>query len=192
MKPLLRSSVCIGALIRETCLVLVMIKISQFELMRSAPITKLEPLPVETHQLQGEFASKPSSSYHQLNSFMQVHKLSSTSNNITCNDGSSVGYYMRLNNHSKSWIIYLQGGGFCWSEESCQQRWQRNRNLMSSHSWPKTKTGKLLERYTFLRCEMAKIELSARLADRTAPFSHNLLICKSKIFNLSLNGNTAL
>lgn len=75
---------------------------------------------------------------------MQLHKLSiSKSNNITCNDGSSIGYYKRLNNHSKSWIIYLQGGGFCASEESCNQRWQRTPYLMSSNYWSKSKTGKL-------------------------------------------------
>lgn len=82
----------------------------------------------------------------QVNTLMQVHKLNPTAsnNNITCNDGSPVGYYMRLNNHSKSWVIYLQGGGFCGNEESCQQRWQRSPHLMSSNFWPKTKSGKLI------------------------------------------------
>lgn len=81
----------------------------------------------------------------QMDSTMQVHKISpvsSNNNNITCNDGSPIGYYKRLNSHSKSWIIYLQGGGFCGSEESCQQRWQRSPQLMSSNYWPRTKIGK--------------------------------------------------
>lgn len=78
----------------------------------------------------------------QVDPFMQLHKLSK-SNSITCNDGSDIGYYKRLNSHSKSWIIYLQGGGFCASEDSCNQRWRKTPQLMSSNYWPKTKTGKL-------------------------------------------------
>lgn len=72
---------------------------------------------------------------------LQVHKLSSAGNNITCNDGSQIGYYKRLNQHSKSWVIFLQGGGFCGSRESCLQRWYRTPFLMSSKYWPNTKTG---------------------------------------------------
>lgn len=85
----------------------------------------------------------------QVEPYMQLQKLDPTSNNITCNDGSQVGYYKRLNKHSKSWIIYLQGGGFCGNEESCQQRWQRSSHLMSSNYWPKTKTGKCGFKRTF-------------------------------------------
>lgn len=77
----------------------------------------------------------------QRSPLMQVRKLSSAGNNITCNDGSQVGYYQRLNQHSKSWVIYLQGGGFCGSRESCRQRWHRTPLLMSSKYWSNTKTG---------------------------------------------------
>jgi len=84
--------------------------------------------------------------YHfekQMDPYMQLHKFNTTSyngNSVTCNDGSPAGYYKRLNNHSKSWIIYLQGGGFCGSEEACQQRWRRSPHLMSSNFWQKTKS----------------------------------------------------
>lgn len=100
----------------------------------------------QQEQQRIQFATPESGGYHfskQLTPFMQVHKLPSTSNNITCNDGSQIGYYSRLNNHSKSWIIYLQGGGFCGSETGCQQRWRRSPQLMTSKFWPTTKTGKL-------------------------------------------------
>lgn len=101
----------------------------------------------DQQQVQDPFmqTNKPKE-YHynkQMDPTMQLYKLSLLkSNNVTCNDGSKIGYYMRLNNHSKSWIIYLQGGGFCGSEESCIQRWQRTPHLMSSNFWSKTKTGK--------------------------------------------------
>lgn len=94
---------------------------------------------------QDQYEAKPKHHHHfnkQINQHMQVHKLAPDQSNITCNDGSQIGYYMRLNNHSKNWIIYLQGGGFCGSVESCQLRWQWTPHLMSSKSWPKTKTGK--------------------------------------------------
>lgn len=90
----------------------------------------------------GEQFLRASSSHLPRNPFMQLRKLTTNSNNITCNDGSQVGYYERLNSHSKSWVIYLQGGGFCGGQESCQQRWTRSAHLMSSKFWPKTKTGK--------------------------------------------------
>lgn len=77
----------------------------------------------------------------QSDKFMQLHLLE-LGNNVTCNDGSQAGYYKRLNGHSKSWTIYLEGGGFCGSEESCQLRWQRSPQLMSSKFWPKSKQGK--------------------------------------------------
>jgi len=99
---------------------------------------------VQINPAQDQYAAKTSSFNinRQTDSVMQVHKLSSSGNNITCNDGSQIGYYKRLNNHSKSWIIYLQGGGFCNSPASCQQRWQRTPHLMSSKFWPPTKLGK--------------------------------------------------
>lgn len=101
----------------------------------------------DPQQVQDPFMqTKTPKEYHynkQMDPNMQLYKLSLfKSNNVTCNDGSQIGYYMRLNNHSKSWIIYLQGGGFCGSEESCIQRWQRTPHLMSSNFWSKTKTGK--------------------------------------------------
>lgn len=92
--------------------------------------------------LLGEQFLRASSSHLPRSPLMQLRKLTTNSNNITCNDGSQVGYYERLNSHSKSWVIYLQGGGFCGGQESCQQRWARSAHLMSSKFWPKTKTGK--------------------------------------------------
>ena len=52
--------------------------------------------------------------------------------NVTCNDGSTAGYYIRRNQESRRWIIYLEGGWFCYDETSCEARWLRLRTLMSS------------------------------------------------------------
>lgn len=53
-------------------------------------------------------------------------------NNVTCNDGSSAGYYIRRNSQSRRWVIYLEGGWFCYDKTSCEARWLRLRSLMSS------------------------------------------------------------
>ena len=52
--------------------------------------------------------------------------------NVTCNDGSAAGYYIRRNTESRVWIIYLEGGWFCHDQASCEARWLRLRTLMSS------------------------------------------------------------
>lgn len=71
---------------------------------------------------------------------LQLRRLYDTS--VTCNDGSSIGYYVRLSaNYSRNWVIYLEGGGFCGNEDSCQLRWQRTPELMSSSNWPPSRTG---------------------------------------------------
>ena len=52
--------------------------------------------------------------------------------NVTCNDGSSAGYYIRRNSETRRWVIYLEGGWFCYDDISCEARWHRLRTLMSS------------------------------------------------------------
>ncbi|GIY51208.1 palmitoleoyl-protein carboxylesterase NOTUM [Caerostris darwini] len=50
------------------------------------------------------------------------------------------GYYIRESRSSKRWIIYLEGGWYCFDEKSCNHRWSRSRNLMSSTLWPETRS----------------------------------------------------
>lgn len=50
-----------------------------------------------------------------------------------CNDGSVAGYYLSHGTNKAKWVIYLEGGGFCFSEESCSTR---NVNLTSSLLYP--------------------------------------------------------
>ncbi|XP_072036159.1 palmitoleoyl-protein carboxylesterase notum1-like isoform X2 [Amphiura filiformis] len=60
---------------------------------------------------------------------------------VTCNDGSPAGYYLRKSYGSKKWLVYLEGGWYCYNEPSCRARWASSSRLMSSTEWPKTKTG---------------------------------------------------
>lgn len=73
--------------------------------------------------------------------FLRREMLKNTS--VTCNDGTRAGYYVRYAaNGSSKWLIYLEGGGHCFSRESCQQRWIRVRTLMTSAHWPMMRSSK--------------------------------------------------
>ncbi|XP_059084295.1 palmitoleoyl-protein carboxylesterase notum1a-like isoform X2 [Tigriopus californicus] len=58
-----------------------------------------------------------------------------TNTNVTCNDGSPSGYYLRRNYQSKRWIVFLEGGWICFDRESCMQRASREPHLVSSSHW---------------------------------------------------------
>ena len=61
---------------------------------------------------------------------------------VTCNDGTQAGYYFRPSfNFSKKWIVFLEGGWYCFSIYSCHQRWLKMRNLMTSAHWPEVRIG---------------------------------------------------
>ncbi|KAM9125060.1 palmitoleoyl-protein carboxylesterase notum2-like isoform 1-T1 [Pangshura tecta] len=60
---------------------------------------------------------------------------------ITCNDGTTAGYYLREHKGSKRWIIFLEGGWCCYNKETCDTRYKNIRRLMSSSEWPQTKKG---------------------------------------------------
>lgn len=49
-----------------------------------------------------------------------------------CNDGSKASYYLKKGDNIEKWIIFLQGGAYCFNENTCLQRWQSSPNLMSS------------------------------------------------------------
>lgn len=55
-----------------------------------------------------------------------------------CNDGSPAIYYFRpgSGNRTNTWLIYLGGGGFCYSAQSCNQRMITDPQLMSSNGYP--------------------------------------------------------
>lgn len=57
-----------------------------------------------------------------------------------CNDGTPSGYYFAPGSGvgAMTWIIHLQGGGFCYDLDSCQRREQNptQETSMSSSAWP--------------------------------------------------------
>ena len=58
-----------------------------------------------------------------------------------CNDGSHAGLYWRpatSSAGSSDFLLYLQGGDWCWDEASCHERWLKAPQLMSSKGWSAT------------------------------------------------------
>ncbi|MBU0982096.1 pectinacetylesterase family protein [Patescibacteria group bacterium] len=54
-----------------------------------------------------------------------------------CNDGSPAVYYYRpgMEGYEDKWVVHLKGGGSCFDEQSCTERWKTQRSLMSSKNY---------------------------------------------------------
>uniref|UniRef100_A0A673FQD1 Palmitoleoyl-protein carboxylesterase notum1a-like n=1 Tax=Sinocyclocheilus rhinocerous TaxID=307959 RepID=A0A673FQD1_9TELE len=76
---------------------------------------------------------------------MKLHFLENTS--VTCNDGTPAGYYLKESKGSRRWLIFLEGGWFCFNKENCDSRYETTRRLMSSSKWPQTKTERCRQAY---------------------------------------------
>ncbi|CAL9700727.1 unnamed protein product [Knipowitschia caucasica] len=70
---------------------------------------------------------------------MRLHFLKNTQ--VTCNDGTAAGFYLREVRGSRRWLLFLEGGWCCYSKETCDFRYQNIPRLMSSSGWSQTKTG---------------------------------------------------
>lgn len=55
---------------------------------------------------------------------------------ISCNDGSQAGFYLRRSPGSTRWVVFFEGGWYCYDQKSCRSRWLRMRHLMTSVGWP--------------------------------------------------------
>jgi hypothetical protein len=54
-----------------------------------------------------------------------------------CNDGSPSAYYF-LDGDPSTWLIYLEGGGWCYDEPTCSSRYAYSIDLMSSNNYGST------------------------------------------------------
>lgn len=64
--------------------------------------------------------------------------LNAAARQAVCNDGSPAVYYFRPGTGSgvNNWVIFLAGGGLCYSVESCRERSIRSPELMTSQNKP--------------------------------------------------------
>ncbi|XP_060026948.1 palmitoleoyl-protein carboxylesterase NOTUM-like [Erinaceus europaeus] len=60
---------------------------------------------------------------------------------VTCNDGSPAGYYLKESKGSGRWLIFLEGGWYCFNRDTCELRHSATPHLMSSKDWPRTRIG---------------------------------------------------
>ncbi|KAB5558926.1 hypothetical protein PHYPO_G00022840 [Pangasianodon hypophthalmus] len=78
-------------------------------------------------------------SAQKLEDEMKLHFLENSS--VTCNDGTPAGYYIKESRGSRRWLLFLEGGWYCFNKQNCDTRYDTMRRLMSSTRWPQTRTG---------------------------------------------------
>ncbi|XP_017333893.1 inactive palmitoleoyl-protein carboxylesterase notum1b [Ictalurus punctatus] len=78
-------------------------------------------------------------SAQKLEDDMKLHFLENSS--VTCNDGTPAGYYMKESRGSRRWLLFLEGGWYCFNKHNCDTRYDTMRRLMSSTRWPQSRTG---------------------------------------------------
>lgn len=61
-----------------------------------------------------------------------------TTREAVCNDGSPATFYYRKGTGSGTdkWVVFMEGGGFCLSEQDCAARWKTQHGLMTSSGDP--------------------------------------------------------
>lgn len=62
---------------------------------------------------------------------------SSVQHGAICNDGSAPGYYHKIGAPGSRWLIYLQGGFWCWDAASCDARYRTAPHYFSSSTLPR-------------------------------------------------------
>ncbi|KAI1232549.1 Palmitoleoyl-protein carboxylesterase NOTUM, partial [Lamprotornis superbus] len=50
-------------------------------------------------------------------------------------------YYLKESKGSRRWLLFLEGGWYCFNRENCDTRYDTMRRLMSSREWPATRVG---------------------------------------------------
>ncbi|XP_061088881.1 carboxylesterase notum2 [Conger conger] len=70
---------------------------------------------------------------------MKLHFLKNTQ--VTCNDATAAGFYLKEFKGSKRWLIFLEGGWCCYNKETCNSRYKNIPRLMSSSDWSLTRKG---------------------------------------------------
>ena len=70
---------------------------------------------------------------------LHMQSLANVDSLAVCNDGSPGAYYFQASTAGSSlWVVYLQGGMWCWDQASCQARAAGTDFEMSSTNWPAT------------------------------------------------------
>ena len=73
-------------------------------------------------------------------SSLTMRSLASYDALAVCNDGSPGAFYYAPGSDPTTWLVFLQGGMWCWDAESCSERAQNGPAQVSSASWPAVMT----------------------------------------------------
>ncbi|XP_052366708.1 carboxylesterase notum2-like [Oncorhynchus keta] len=113
------------------------------EAAQSAPEDEPHSGPVESGRegnSGGRAAAQQSASQNnKASDDMKLHVLKNTQ--VTCNDGTAAGFYLKEFKGSKRWLIFLEGGWCCYNKDSCDTRYKNIPRLMTSSDWPQTRKG---------------------------------------------------
>ena len=52
----------------------------------------------------------------------QMAWVSSTNSTALCNDFTRAGFFIRRNESSRDWMVFLESGGLCYNTQSCNRR----------------------------------------------------------------------
>jgi hypothetical protein len=108
-----------------------------------------------------------------------------------CMDNSIASYYIRLANNNSRWLIYFDGGWFCYSKESCHFRRIYSPNLVTSNNFNEKKTligiFSSLKQYNIIYVPYCSSDLWSGSSNKT--HSHGYDIFHSIFDDLKLDKN---
>lgn len=86
---------------------------------------------IESNSIQRIVAQNEEAQIHKTqNLFAKSAKLKRvflSNRDITCNDGSQAGFYLRKSPGSRKWVVFFEGGWYCYDNKSCKTRWTKMR-----------------------------------------------------------------
>lgn len=106
---------------------------------RSADLTPPERFTIQSNSIQRSFTEKGHTTI--IDPSRSLKRVFLSNRTVTCNDGSQAGFYLRKSLKSKRWVVFFEGGWYCYDTKSCRSRWMRLRPLMTSAQWPETRDG---------------------------------------------------
>ena len=84
------------------------------------------------------YAAAPAPSAAPGATAMTLHSVTTYDTAATCNDGTPAGFYYAAGSDPTLWLVYLQGGLWCYDQDSCMERAAKGPQQISSSEWSTT------------------------------------------------------
>jgi hypothetical protein len=73
----------------------------------------------------------------QMSGSNKMSWVSASNATALCNDYTRAGFFIRQNQSSRDWVVFLESGGLCYNTESCNRRFfARQVSLVINKVWP--------------------------------------------------------